>query len=81
MRKYGGQESANLSQFGSDRGDRGSFLYQFCCRLNFTYFRFRPSNAKCISDVLPRNATLRSMFFFLLYNAHCLLTHRVSLRS
>ncbi len=29
MRKYGGQESVNLSQFGSDRGDRGPFLYQF----------------------------------------------------
>ncbi len=31
--KVGGQESANLSQFGSERGDRGSFLYQFCRRL------------------------------------------------
>jgi hypothetical protein len=46
MRKYGGQESANLSQFGWDRVDRGSFLYQFAVVFNFMYFRFRPSNAK-----------------------------------
>jgi hypothetical protein len=28
-----GQECVNLSQFVSDRVDRCSFLYQFCCRL------------------------------------------------
>ncbi len=34
-----------------------------------------------ISNVLPnrRNTAIRSMFFFLLYNAHCLYAHRVSL--
>jgi hypothetical protein len=50
---------------------------------DFTYFRFRPSKAKWIGNVLPnrRNAPIRSMFFFLLYNAHCLLAQRVSLRS
>jgi hypothetical protein len=28
--KVGGLECFNLSQFGLDRGDRGSFLSQFC---------------------------------------------------
>jgi hypothetical protein len=49
---------------------------------DFMYFRFRPSKAKSIGNVLPnrRNAAMRSMSFFLLYNAHCLLAHPVSLR-
>jgi hypothetical protein len=33
--KVGGLEYVKLSQFGSDRGDRGSFLSQFCRRLWF----------------------------------------------
>ena len=41
------------------------FSLNFVVVFDFTYFRFRPSNAKWISDVLPnrRNATIRSMFF------------------
>ncbi len=41
------------------------FSINFAVVFNFTYFRFCPSNAKWISDVLPnrRNATIRSMFF------------------
>jgi hypothetical protein len=54
----------------------------FAVVFDFTYFRFLPSKAKRIGNVLPnrRNAAIRSMFFFLLYNAHCLLAHQVSLR-
>ncbi len=54
----------------------------FAVVFDFAYFRFRPSTAKWIGIVLPnrRNAVIRSMFFFLLYTAHCLLTHRVILR-
>ncbi len=59
------------------------FSKNFAAVFNFMYFRFRPSNAKWIGDVLPnrRNATMRSMFFFLLYITPCLLTHQVNLRS
>jgi hypothetical protein len=41
------------------------FSINFAVGFNFTYFRFRPSNAKWIGDVLPnrRNTTIRSMFF------------------
>jgi hypothetical protein len=46
-------------------------------------FRFRPSKAKSIGNVLTnrQSAALRSNGFFLLYNAHCLLTQRIILRS
>ncbi len=59
------------------------FSLNFAVVFDFTYFRFRPSKAKWIGIVLPnwRNATIRSMFFSLLYTAQCLLTHRVSRRS
>ncbi len=41
------------------------FSINFAVVFNFTYFRFRPRNAKWIGDVLPnrRKATIRSMFF------------------
>ncbi len=46
------------------------FSINFAVIFDFTYFRFCPSNAKWIANVLPnrRNATIRPMFFFLLYN-------------
>ena len=52
----------------------------FAVGFDFTFFRFRPSKSKRIGNVLPnrQNAAIRSMFFFLLYNAHCLLAQRVS---
>jgi hypothetical protein len=58
------------------------FSLNFAVVFDFMYFRFRPSKAKSIGNVLPnrRNAAMISMFFFLLYNAHCLLAHQVSLR-
>jgi hypothetical protein len=58
-------------------------LSNFAVIFDFIYVRFCPSKAKWIVNVIPnrRNAAIRSMFFFLLYNEHCLLTHRVSLRS
>jgi hypothetical protein len=57
--------------------------YNFAVVFDFIYFRFRPSKEKRIGNDLPnrQNAAVRSMFLFLFYNAHCLLTHRVSLRS
>ncbi len=59
------------------------FSINFAIVFDFTYFRFRPSKAKWIGNVLSnrRNAAIRSVFFFLLCIAHCLLTHRVTLRS
>ncbi len=54
------------------------FSINFAVVFDFIYFRFRPSKAKWIGNVLPdrRNAAIRSMFIFLLYNTHCLLTHQ-----
>jgi hypothetical protein len=59
------------------------FSLNFAVVFDFTNFRFRPRKAKWIGIVSPkwRYATIRSMFFSLLYTAHCLLTHRVSRRS
>jgi hypothetical protein len=59
------------------------FSVNFAVVFDFMYFRFRPSNAKSLGIVLPNrhNAAIRSMFFFLLHNAHCLLAQRVSPRS
>jgi hypothetical protein len=58
------------------------FSLNFAVVFDFIYFRFRPSKAKWIGNGLPnrRNAAVRSMFFFLLYNGLCLLTHRIVLR-
>ncbi len=58
------------------------FSLNFAVVFDFIYFRFRPSKAKWIGNGIPnrRNAAIRSMFFFLLYNALCLLTHRIILR-
>jgi hypothetical protein len=58
------------------------FSLNFAVVFDFTYFCFRPSKAKLIGNVLPirQNAAIRSMLFSPLYNAHCLLAHRVSLR-
>ncbi len=43
------------------------FSINFAVVFDFMYFRFRPSKAKWIGNVLPnwRNAAIRSMFFFL----------------
>ncbi len=46
MRKQGGQECVNLSQFGSDHAIEIRFSINFAVFFDFTYFRFRPSNAK-----------------------------------
>jgi hypothetical protein len=45
-------------------------------------FEVPPSKAKSTGDVLMNrhNAAIGSMAFFLFYNAHCLLTHRIILR-
>jgi hypothetical protein len=50
------------------------FSLNFAVVFDFMYFCFRPSKAISIGNFLPkrRNAAMRSMFFFLLYNAHCL---------
>ncbi len=46
------------------------FSLNFAVVFDFMYFRFRSSKVKSIGNVLPnrRNAAMRSMFFFLLYN-------------
>ncbi len=71
-----GFRNVKQPQFVSDRGDRCSFLYQFCCRLWFIYFRFRPSKEKWIGNVLPnrRNAANYLHRFFSL-NLFFLLRH------
>ncbi len=57
------------------------FPFKFAIVFDFIHFRFRPSKAKSIGNVLTnrQSAALGSMIFFLLYNAHCLLTHRIIL--
>ncbi len=58
------------------------FSFNFAVAFDFMFLRFRPSKAKCIGNVLTNrwNAAIRSMFFYLLYIAHCLLSHRIFLR-
>ncbi len=48
--KEGGQKGAKRSQYVSDRGDRCSF--NFAVVFDCMYFRFRPSKAKSIGNVL-----------------------------
>jgi hypothetical protein len=47
----------------------------FAVCFDFMYYRFGPNKAKLRGNVLKKRqtASLRSMFFFLLYNVHCLL--------
>ena len=56
------------------------FSLNFAVIFDLIYFRFRFSKAKWLGNGLPnrRNAAIRSMFFFLLYNALCLLTNESS---
>ena len=58
------------------------FSLDFAVVFDFLYFRFRPSKAKSIGNVLTngQSAALRFMVFFSFYNGHCLLTHRINLR-
>jgi hypothetical protein len=57
--------------------------FNFAVVFDFIHFRFRPTKAKSIGNVLKnwQSAALRFMVFFLLFNSHCLLTHRIILRS
>ncbi len=48
---------------------------EVCFSFDFNLFLVSPSRAKLIGDVRMnrQNAAIRSMVFFLFYNAHCLL--------
>jgi hypothetical protein len=56
------------------------FPFNFAVIFDFSHFRFRPSKAKSIGNVLTnrQSAALRFMVFFSFYNGHCLLTHRIA---
>ncbi len=53
------------------------FSFYFAVVFDFNLYRVSPSKTNSIGDILTnrQNAANRSMFFFLFYNAHCLLTH------
>jgi hypothetical protein len=80
MRKKGGQEDGKRWGNGSrTMAIEVCFSFNFAVVFDFNLFPVPPSKskAKSIGNVLNIVAT---WFFFLFYNTHCLLTHKVILR-
>jgi hypothetical protein len=58
------------------------FSFNFAVVFDFNIFPVPPSKAKSVGDVLTnrQNSATWYLVFLLLYNAYCLLTHRIILR-
>jgi hypothetical protein len=54
MRKKGGREGGNDKKWSRKSAIRVSFLFNFLVVFGFMYFRFRPSKANSIGNVLTK---------------------------
>jgi hypothetical protein len=68
---------ANVSNGPQTMAIEVCFSFNFAVVFDFNLFPVLPSRAKSIGDVLTnrQNAATWNLFFFLFYNALCLLTH------